>query len=33
LEGLGVPTYTDQETAIKALGTLVRYSRFRSGLE
>jgi acyl-CoA synthetase (NDP forming) len=33
LEGLGVPTYTDQETAVKALGALVRYSRFRSGLE
>jgi acetyltransferase len=33
LEGLGVPTYTDQETAVKALGALVRYSRFKSGLE
>jgi len=26
LEGLGVPTYTDQETAVKALGALARYS-------
>jgi len=33
LEERGVPTYTDQETAVKALGALVRYSRFRSGLE
>jgi len=33
LEWLGVPTYTDQETAVKALGALVRYSRFKSGLE
>jgi acetyltransferase len=33
LEGLGVPTYTDQETAVKALGALARYSRFKSGLE
>jgi len=33
LEGLGVPTYTDQETAVKALGALVRYSKFKSGLE
>jgi acyl-CoA synthetase (NDP forming) len=33
LEGLGVPTYTDQETAVKALGALVRYSRFKRGLE
>ena len=33
LEVLGVPTYTDQETAVKALGALVRYSRFRSGLD
>jgi len=33
LEGLGVPTYIDQETAVKALGALVRYSRFRNGLE
>lgn len=33
LEELGVPTYTDQETAVRALGALVRYSRFKSGLE
>ncbi len=33
LEGLGVPTYTDQETAVKALSALVRYSRFRRDLE
>ena len=33
LEGLGVPTYIDQETAVKALGALVRYSKFKSGLE
>jgi acyl-CoA synthetase (NDP forming) len=33
LEGLGVPTYTDQETAVKALGALVRYSRFKRGIE
>ena len=33
LEWLGVPTYVDQETAVKALGALVRYSRFKSGLE
>jgi len=32
LERLGVPTYTDQETAVKALGALVRYSKFKSGL-
>lgn len=32
LEGLGVPTYTDQETAVKALGALVRYSRFKASL-
>jgi acyl-CoA synthetase (NDP forming) len=33
LEGLGVPTYTDQETAVKALGALVRYSGFKRGIE
>jgi acyl-CoA synthetase (NDP forming) len=33
LEGLGVPTYTDQETAVKALGSLARYSRFKRGIE
>jgi acyl-CoA synthetase (NDP forming) len=33
LEGLGVPTYTDQETAVKALGALACYSRFKKGLE
>jgi acyl-CoA synthetase (NDP forming) len=33
LEGLGVPTYTDQETAVKALSALALYSRFKSGLE
>lgn len=33
LERLGVPTYTDQETAVKALGTLVRYSGLKDGLE
>ena len=32
LERLGVPTYTDQETAVKALGALVRYSRLRRDL-
>jgi len=29
LEELGVPTYTDQETSIKALGALVRYSEYK----
>jgi acyl-CoA synthetase (NDP forming) len=33
LEGLGVPTYIDQETSIKALGALVRYSEFKRGIE
>ena len=33
LEGLGVPTYTDQETSVKALGALVRYSEFKRGIE
>jgi acyl-CoA synthetase (NDP forming) len=29
LEGLGVPTYTDQGTAVKALGALSSYAKFR----
>jgi acyl-CoA synthetase (NDP forming) len=32
LERLGVPTYIDQETSIKALGALVRYSEFKRGV-
>jgi acetyltransferase len=32
LEGLGLPTYTELETAIKALGMLADYSKFRSNL-
>jgi acyl-CoA synthetase (NDP forming) len=32
LEGLGVPTYIDQETAVKSLGALVRYSEFKRGI-
>jgi acetyltransferase len=33
LEERGLPTYTDLETAVKALGALVYYSKFRSSLE
>jgi len=33
LEELGIATFTDQETAVKALGALVRYSKFRRDLE
>lgn len=33
LEGLGVPTYIEQETAVKALGALVRYSKFKESLK
>jgi acyl-CoA synthetase (NDP forming) len=33
LEELGVPTYTDQETSVKALGALVQYSEFKRGIE
>jgi acyl-CoA synthetase (NDP forming) len=32
LEGLGVPTYVDQETAVKSLGALVWYSEFKRGV-
>jgi acyl-CoA synthetase (NDP forming) len=31
LEELGLPTYSDPETAVKALGALVRYADFRKG--
>lgn len=33
LEELEVPTFIDQETAVKALGTLARYSEFKRGIE
>ncbi len=32
LEELGLPTYNDPETAIKALGALVNYANFKRGL-
>jgi acyl-CoA synthetase (NDP forming) len=33
LEELAVPAYIDQETSIKALGALVRYSEYKRGIE
>ncbi len=33
LEELGVPTYIDQETSVKALGALVQYSEYKRGIE
>ncbi len=32
LEGLGVPTYVDQETAVKSLGALVKYSESKKDI-
>jgi acyl-CoA synthetase (NDP forming) len=32
LEERSLPTYTDLETAVKALGALVQYAEFRRGL-
>ena len=32
LEGLGLPTYNDPETAVKALGALVQYADFRRSI-
>jgi acetyltransferase len=33
LEGLGLPTYLDLETAVRALGVAAAYSRIKSGLQ
>ena len=33
LEDIGLPTYTELETAIRALGMLVKFSMFKTGLE